>query len=83
MSGWKLRTLLTPSDAPLASSFDENFVRTNIVAGYILADGRTVIARLPQAEAEMLNLSTAFRNLKLPATATANDGGLLLVRPDG
>ena len=83
MSGWKLRTLLTPSDAPLASSFDENFVRTNIVAGYILADGRTVIARLPQAEAEMLNLSTAFRNLKLPATATPNDGGLLLVRPDG
>jgi len=81
MSGWKLRTLLTPSDAPFASSFDENFVRTNIVAGFILSDGRTIIARLPQAEAEMLNLSSAFRDLKLPATTS--DGELLLVRPDG
>lgn len=81
MSGWKLRTLLTPPDAPFASSFDENFVRTNIVAGFILPDGRTVIARLPLAEAEMLNLSTAFRDLKSPTTASV--GELLLVRPDG
>ena len=81
MSGWKLRTLLTPSDVPFASSFDENFVRTNIVAGYILPDGRTVIARLPQAEAEMLNLSTAFHDLKPPSTTSDNE--LLLVRPDG
>ena len=73
--------MLTPSDAPFASSFDENFVRTNIVAGFILSDGRTVIARLPQAEAEMLTLSTAFRDLKLPATTS--DDELLLVRPDG
>ncbi len=85
MSGWKLRTLLTPADALSASSFDENFVRTNIVAGFIMADGRSVIARLPQAEAEMLNLSTAFRHPRLPlaATATTDDAELLLVRPDG
>lgn len=88
MSGWKLRTLLTPPDAHSASTFDENFVRTNIVAGFVLPDGRSVIARLPQAEAEMLNLSTAFRYPKLPGaagatTATTEDAELLLVRPDG
>jgi S1-C subfamily serine protease len=84
LSGWKLRTLLTPPDAPVASTFDENFVRTNIVAGYILPDGRTVVARLPQAEAEMLNLATAFRYPKSPATTGGGgDAELLLVRPDG
>jgi S1-C subfamily serine protease len=82
LSGWKLRTLLTPPDAPVASTFDENFVRTNIVAGYILPDGRTVVARLPQAEAEMLNLAAAFGYAKSPA-ATGGDAGLLLMRPDG
>ena len=83
MSGWKLRTLLTPADAHSASTFDENFVRTNIVAGFILPDGRSVIARLPQAEAEMLNLSTAFRRPGLLASKTTDDAELLLVRPDG
>ncbi|HEX8424484.1 MAG TPA: PDZ domain-containing protein, partial [Pyrinomonadaceae bacterium] len=84
MSGWKLRTLLTPADAHAASTFDENFVRTNIVAGFILPDGRSVIARLPQAEAEMLNLSTAFFHQRAPVGATNNvDAELLLVRPDG
>ena len=84
LSGWKLRTLLTPPDAPVASTFDENFVRTNIVAGYILADGRTVVARLPQAEAEMLNLASAFRPAASPVAATAGgDAELLLVRSDG
>jgi len=82
LSGWKLRTLLTPPDAPVASSFDESFVRTNIVAGYIMPDGRTVVARLPQAEAEMLNLASAFRYSKSPA-AINGDAELLLVRPDG
>ncbi|HYP01110.1 MAG TPA: PDZ domain-containing protein [Pyrinomonadaceae bacterium] len=82
MSGWKLRTLLTPADATAASAFDENFVRTNIVAGFIMSDGRSVVARLPQAEAEMLNLSTAFRAPGL-LNATGGDAELLLVRPDG
>lgn len=81
LSGWKLRTLLTPPDAPTASTFDEKFVRTNIVAGFIMADGRFVVARLPQADAEMLNLSAAFRHLKLPADT--GETGLLLIRPDG
>jgi S1-C subfamily serine protease len=71
LRGWKLRTLLTPPDAPVASNFDENFVRTNIVAGYIMPDGRTIVARLPQAEAEMLNLASAFRPALLPLSAAA------------
>ncbi|HZH30845.1 MAG TPA: PDZ domain-containing protein [Pyrinomonadaceae bacterium] len=84
LSGWKLRTLLTPPDAPVATAFDENFVRTNIVAGYILPDGRTVVARLPQAEAEMLSLAAAFHYSKSPAAATGGgDAEVLLVRPDG
>jgi S1-C subfamily serine protease len=82
MSGWQLRTLLTPADAHSASTFDEDFVRTNIVAGFILPDGRSVIARLPHAEAEMLNLSAAFRHPGLPATSPDN-AELLLVRSDG
>jgi S1-C subfamily serine protease len=82
LSGWKLRTLLTPPDAPVASTFDENFVRTNIVAGYILPDGRTVVARLPQAEAEMLNLGVAFHYSQSLAAGNG-DSELLLVRPDG
>lgn len=82
ISGWQLRTLLTPADAHSASTFDENFVRTNIVAGFILPDGRSVIARLPQAEAEMLNLSAAFRQPRSPASSPDN-AELLLVRPDG
>ena len=81
IGGWKLRTLLAPSDARLAAPFDESFVRTNIVAGFIMSDGRSVIARLPQAEAQMLNLSTTLRDLK--TNAPAEDSGLLLVRPDG
>jgi S1-C subfamily serine protease len=40
------------------------------------------VARLPQAEAEMLNLATAFRSAESPADINA-DAGLLLVRPDG
>jgi S1-C subfamily serine protease len=82
LSGWKLRTLLTPPDAPVASTIDENFVRTNIVAGYIMPDGRTVVARIPPAEAEMLNLVTAFNYPKPPA-AISGDAGLLVVSADG
>ncbi len=81
LSGWKLHTLLTPPGAPPVASFDENFVRTSIVAGFIMADGRSVVARLPQAEAEMLNLTTSFRAQKTAAPASEDE--LWLVRSDG
>ena len=56
LSGWKLLTWLATSAPPavqldrLPSTAD---VHTNIVAGYVYEDGRTVVARLPQTEAEL------------------------------
>lgn len=81
LSGWKLRALLMPPDAPFASAFDDQFVRTNIVAGYLLPDGRSVVAGLPQAEAEMLNFSAEFR--RAGVFPTFEESGLLLVLCDG
>lgn len=81
LSGWKLRALLTPPNAPVAAAFDDKFVRTNIVAGYLLPDGRSVITRLPQAEAEMLNFSAESRRLGL--SRESESPGLMLVRRDG
>jgi S1-C subfamily serine protease len=81
VSGWKLRAMVTPPDAPIATTFDENFVRTNIVAGYILPDGRTVVARLPDAEANVLNFAAQFPDFKPPVTG--GDSTLQLVRADG
>jgi S1-C subfamily serine protease len=56
LRGWKLLAWLATRD-PFAFELDElpssSDVHTNIVAGYISEDGRTVVARLPQAEAEL------------------------------
>ncbi|HEX8499830.1 MAG TPA: PDZ domain-containing protein [Pyrinomonadaceae bacterium] len=56
LSGWKLLAWLAASGPPaleldeLPSTADAH---TNIVAGYIYEDGRTVVARLPQAEVDL------------------------------
>ncbi|HEV3469446.1 MAG TPA: PDZ domain-containing protein, partial [Pyrinomonadaceae bacterium] len=56
LSGWKLLTWLAASGPPmlevdnLPSALD---VHTNIVAGFVHADGRKVVARLPQGGAEL------------------------------
>ncbi|MCA1558464.1 MAG: PDZ domain-containing protein, partial [Acidobacteria bacterium] len=57
------------------------FVYTNIVAGYVLGDGRSVIARLPEADAEMFNLPAelGYSNRKSGPESSA----LTLVRRDG
>jgi S1-C subfamily serine protease len=81
LRGWKLRALVTPPDAPFAATFDDTFVRTNIVAGYVMPDGRTVVARLPRAEAEMLNFSAMFDAPEFPKTR--EEPALLLVKPNG
>ena len=81
LSGWKLQALLGAEHFPPAAPFDENFVRTNFVAGYVLPDGRSVVTGLPRAEAEMLNLSATFPDFKLPAPG--GDASLKLVRADG
>lgn len=82
LSGWKLRTWLAFTNARvLEPSLVNQFVYTNIVAGYVLGDGRSVVARLPEADAEIFNL---------PAEFGFNDGrsvkdssGLTLVGRDG
>ena len=56
LSGWKLLAWLATSGPP-ALELDElpsmADVHTNIVAGYIYEDGRSVVARLPRAEVEL------------------------------
>lgn len=82
LSGWKLRTWLAFTNAKvLDPSLINQFVYTNIVAGYVLGDGRTVIARLPEADAEMFNLPAelGYNDLK----NGVDSSGLTLVRRDG
>lgn len=82
LSGWRLRAMLERPDARLtASAFDDQFIRTNIVAGYVLPDGRSVVARLPRADAEMLELTAQFR--RGGRQAGAEPAALTLVRGDG
>jgi S1-C subfamily serine protease len=53
LSGWKLLNWLASSGPPALELEDlpsTDDVHTNIVAGYISEDGRTVVARLPRAE---------------------------------
>ncbi len=81
LRGWRLRALVAPPDAPIAATFDESFVRTNIVAGFVLGDGRSVVARLPRAEAEMLSLPALYREA---GTGPGGDEStLVLVKADG
>lgn len=61
LGGWKLLMWLA-STGPAALEIDAlpsaNDVHTNIVAGYVNADGRSVVARLPQAVAEVESAAT-------------------------
>ncbi len=52
LSGWKLAAWFAWNDAELTNAFNDDFVHTKFVAGCLLGDGRTVVARLPQAEIE-------------------------------
>lgn len=73
LRGWKLLAWLATTVRPsfeldeLPSATD---VHTNIVAGYISDDGRTVVARLPQAES-VLDFPAPASNLFEPAQQTA------------
>jgi S1-C subfamily serine protease len=61
LSGWKLLAWLASSGPP-AFELDElptaADAHTNIVAGYIYEDGRSVVTRLPRAEVELEGLPT-------------------------
>lgn len=94
LSGWKLLTMLTFSRAPRVVEFDElpraTDVHTNIVAGFVSEDGRTVVACLPQAEAEAeaaFQMPDAFHD-KEPASGkalefAAGNSEIIVVRYDG
>jgi S1-C subfamily serine protease len=59
LSGWKLLIWLAtsgPSTMQLDSLPSTEDAHTNIVAGYVYEDGRTVVARLPQSEVEVESL---------------------------
>jgi S1-C subfamily serine protease len=81
MSGWKLRAAVAPPDAPFVTTFDDKFVRTNIVAGYVMPDGRSVVARLPQADSDVLSFSALFPESK--NGTTPKESSVKLVRADG
>lgn len=80
LSGWQLRASVAPPDAAFVAPFDDKFVRTNIVAGYVLPDGRTVVARLPQTDADALSFAFFPEELNAPTPAGST---LKLVRADG
>lgn len=81
LSGWKLRASVAPPDAPFVTAFDDKFIRTNIVAGYVMPDGRSVVARLPQSDSNVLSFATLFPELK--NATTPGDSSFKLVRADG
>lgn len=74
LSGWKLLAWLATS-GPSAVVLDElpslSDSHTNIVAGYVYEDGRSVVVRLPQAEAEL----EAFEAPQTPPSFFAQAGG--------
>jgi S1-C subfamily serine protease len=87
MSGWRLLSLLAAS-APSALELDDvpsaSYVHTNVVAGFLSDDNRTVVARLPQAEVEVAaaNWSALLPGSAHPAGA-AGRSEFALVLSDG
>jgi S1-C subfamily serine protease len=82
LSGWRLKTWLAFTNAKVLDPAQVNqFVYTNIVAGYVLGDGRSVVARLPEADAEMFNLPAELGYT--PQKNSPDASGLTLVRRDG
>jgi S1-C subfamily serine protease len=71
LSGWKLLNWLAASAPPTPELEDlpsTDDAHTNIVAGYVSEDGRTVIARLPRAEVGLDSFPAPPPGL-LPSTA--------------
>jgi S1-C subfamily serine protease len=74
LRGWKLLAWLA-ANGPPGAELDElpsmADAHTNIVAGYVSNDGRTIIVRLPQAEAEL----ESFTAPSLPSSFFPTSGG--------
>jgi S1-C subfamily serine protease len=73
LSGWKLLAWLA-TNGPPALELDKwpapSDAHTNIVAGYVYSDGRSVVAQLPQAEVEL----EAFATPRMPPSFFAQAG---------
>ncbi|HEX8069777.1 MAG TPA: PDZ domain-containing protein [Pyrinomonadaceae bacterium] len=87
LSGWRLRALLARPDVPAAAGqVADDFIRVNVVAGFVLPDGRSVVARLPRADAELLDFAAQFQSA-VPGGDNLLPGvepsALSLVRADG
>lgn len=94
LSGWKLLTMLSSSRAPRVVEVDDlprgSDVHTNIVAGFVSEDGRTVVACLPQAEAEAeaaFQMPNFFNDKDSsdddPLKSVAGNSEIIVVRHDG
>jgi|GEM_PF-1312287 len=87
VSGWKLLSLLADS-APPALELDElpsaEDVHTNVVAGFLSDDNRTVVARLPRAEVEVASAGgLSLFSGGFPPSAAAKQSEYTLVLADG
>jgi S1-C subfamily serine protease len=81
LSGWKLLAWLAASGPP-ALELDEwpslSDAHTNIVAGYVYGDGRSVVARFPQAEVEL----ETFNAPQMPPSFFAQGGSQGKAEPE-
>jgi S1-C subfamily serine protease len=81
LTGWKLLAWLASSGPP-ALELDElpsmTDAHTNIVAGYIYEDGRSVVARLPQADLDL----EAFALPRTPPAFFARSGAGFDTEPE-
>ncbi|MGB8508165.1 MAG: hypothetical protein WCD76_07160, partial [Pyrinomonadaceae bacterium] len=87
LCGWKLLTWLAMTTSP-ALEIDQfpslTDAHTNIVAGFVSEDGRTVLARLPQAEVELESMPEPhFPRGLFPEEAKDELPDFMLVRADG
>lgn len=89
LSGWKLLAWLA-ANGPPALELDEfpspADAHTNIVAGYVCDDGRTVVVRLSQAEAELESLPVPLPPPRLFApvgVGESDEAEFTLVTSDG
>jgi S1-C subfamily serine protease len=89
LRGWKLLAWLATRD-PFTFELDElpssSDVHTNIVAGYISEDGRTVVARLPQAEADLDSFPAPPADVFAatpPQAAVKTEAEYTIITPDG
>ena len=88
LSSWKLLAWLAQNKARSITASENEILsqsnaHTNIVVGCILDDGRTVIARLPQAETEVETLSVSPKVQQGTNPAEADEINLMVVRRDG